>query len=572
VKKTSRKFSVHPSIIYSVISRQAGTLGKAVLEGIMNSVDAGASRIDIEISRTKVLIKDDGKGFQSKEEIEKWFEVFGFPHEAGDRIYGEFGVGRGQLFSFCSAIWRTGPFQMDVDLKHKGLDYDLDEELEAIPGVTIEGTFYTPLLTSEIAAFQKELTELSKYAQVPVFLDGKQISKTPANEKWDFDTKDAWIRVNDSSSLAVYNLGVLVRSYSAYQFGCGGVVVTKPGVKLALNMARNDILIAECPVWKRIRQKLQKESDERVRTKRTRMTEAELENFAKRFVAGELPYSEVENVKLVTDIVGRRHTLYGFVSSARRRPATPLTKAEDGSRMGERAHSRGLAFVLAPATLARFGVESVEEFRSLMLMALERGPYPNSWLTHFFGNVTVTEDVREAAPTLREGHDVLENKDLTKHELAALPALEEMSNIVGRRLFSLGLINGDNSRRQVYLGVSDVDAAWTDGHAKIVVERRTLDLMKSGIGGFVGLANIFVHELLHDSSDVGSPTHDHEFYKRYHDATSGNAGILDQVVMKGMRKWVVALRARDLRVPAEMSRHLDQTERMEGDALQAAAA
>lgn len=72
----------------------------------------------------------------------------------------------------------------------------------------------------------------------------------------------------------------------------------------------------------------------------------------------------------------------------------------------------------------------------------------------------------------------------------------------------------------MHLGVSDAAEAWTDGSTRIVVERGQLKLMLEGVGGFVGLSNLLVHEYLHDTGDIGSHTHDYEFYARYHEATS----------------------------------------------------
>ncbi|MDR5728931.1 MAG: ATP-binding protein [Terriglobia bacterium] len=564
-----RKFSVHPHIIYSTILKQCGSLAKAVNEGVMNSIDAGATQVDIKIDRAKICIKDDGQGFRSRKEIEDFFEVFGFPHEEGARVYGQFGIGRGQLWSFCSTIWRTGTFRMDVDIKERGLDYDLDEDLESAQGVTIDGRFYTPLLTSEIAAFQRELADLAKYAQIPVIVNGKRVSKLPAEEKWDFDTDDAWIRLTENSSLAVYNLGVLVRHYPDYQFGCGGIVVTKPGVRLDLNTARNDILVAQCPVWKRIRKMLQTKSDERVRTKRTKMTDSELENLARRFIAGEVPYQQIKTARLITDVVGKGHTLESFARYFWKHRNVPLTMAEDGSQMGERAHQRKLAFVLSPRSLARFGVEDLEEFRTMLVDALEE--FGSSfWGTDMLRDATVEGDLPTAVPMLSEGYDVLGESDLSKQERAALRTLSDMASRVSNALVREGTVSADTASRVVRLGVSDVAEAWTDGSTEIVVERHMIELMKEGVGGFVGLANLLVHELLHDSSDIGSHTHDHEFYSRYHDATCGRAGILNQVAMKGMHKWVIALHSLGLKVPRAVSMHLDQAERLERDAAQAA--
>ena len=38
----TRRFKPHPQLLLDVIQRQAGTLGKAVLEAVMNAVDAKA--------------------------------------------------------------------------------------------------------------------------------------------------------------------------------------------------------------------------------------------------------------------------------------------------------------------------------------------------------------------------------------------------------------------------------------------------------------------------------------------------------------------------------------------------
>lgn len=555
-----RRFKVDPHIIYSLIVAQAGTLAKAVLECVMNSVDAHATRLDITLDAKSIRIRDDGHGFRSRAEIEERFEVFGFSHKEGERIYGRFGLGRGQLWSFCSTVWRTGTFQMDVDIKKRGVEYELQDGLLFCQGVDITGSFYSTMLTSDLAAFERELAELALFAQIPVMLNGRRINRDPAKETWDHETPDAWIKVSDIGQLSVYNLGVLVRRYPGFQFGCGGVVVTRPGVALAVNMARNDILVAECAVWKRIRKVLQENSDARMRGKRTRMTEVELENVARRFVARELDYADIVDSKLLTDIVGRGHPLRTLAFGVRK--SMPLTVADSGSRIGERAHAARLAFVLSRQTLERFGVTTVKELRAALCHAL-MSPVPDysaGQLRRHLEKLPVTDDVNEAAPTLSLECEVLKPKDLTPKDRAALVALESLAFDVGRALKDSKLISRAVSNRTVRLGSSDVAEAWTDGTKEVVIERRQIDLMHLGIGGFAGLANLLVHEYLHDSSDVGSHTHDQEFYARYHDATCSRLGVLHQAVYRGLHAWVKALHAFKLKVPPLVARHLDEIE------------
>ena len=57
-----RQFRMHPDQLFSVIKNQAGTISKAVLELVMNSIDAGATLVDIKMDRQTVSVTDDGKG------------------------------------------------------------------------------------------------------------------------------------------------------------------------------------------------------------------------------------------------------------------------------------------------------------------------------------------------------------------------------------------------------------------------------------------------------------------------------------------------------------------------------
>ena len=261
---------------------------------------------------------------------------------------------------------------------------------------------------------------------------------------------------------------MLVRRYPGYQFGCGGTVVTKPGVRLAVNMARNDVLVAECEIWKRIRKVLQANSDRRIRTKRTRMTEVELQNIARRFIAGEMDYRDITDAKLVTDIVGRGHTIVSLATGVYSK--APLTSADLGSQMGERAHTRRLAFVISPHTLERFGVETVREFQRALSGALGQSK-ATSWLCDSVNRLRVVEDLREAVPTLREGYDILRDDELSKIEKAGLQAMKRMAHDIGNAMKNQGVLSLKSPNRIIQLGASDVAEAWTDGQSKMAVHK-----------------------------------------------------------------------------------------------------
>lgn len=88
-------FELDPQIIHHIIHNQAGSIGKAIIELIMNSVDAEAKTVRITMSREGFVCEDDGKGFVTREDVINYFGRFGTPHHEGDATYGRFRLGRG---------------------------------------------------------------------------------------------------------------------------------------------------------------------------------------------------------------------------------------------------------------------------------------------------------------------------------------------------------------------------------------------------------------------------------------------------------------------------------------------
>jgi len=560
----TRKFSVHPAMIYDLIKAQAGTLGKAVLENAMNSIDAGATMVRITIDRDRITITDDGHGFRSVAEIEECFEVFGFPHEPGARIYGQFGIGRAQLWCFCSALWRTNTFTMDVDIKNRGLDYELLENQPQVNGLTIESKFYRPMSTQEIMAFTQELKELALFAQIPVFLNDEQINSDPSKMKWDFETKDAYIKLTDKSQLAVYNLGVLVRHYSSHQVGSGGIVVTKPGVGLALNMARNDILVAECKAWARIKPYVQNKSDEKVKRKAaTKLSSSELENRAKRFLSGELSYTDVAELKLITDITNRGHTLESFFSQGRGDSTNSIVStAKVGSTLGDRAHTSQLAFVMHPETLSYFGLDTLVEFRDALFAAMDRDDSEGrNWKYRSFKRRAVFEaDLQKAVPSLNEGFEVLAYKDCSKQEHAVLSALKRIEY---QMRVCVQAVNDDGqlpARRVFAVGISDTAEGWTDGVSRIVFNRKLLATAHTGIGAFMKITSVMLHEFLHSDSSTGGHIHEETFYQRHHDAYLHT--VLPDLVFPAYRSYVTYLDTYKIKPTKKLLEHLTVVENL----------
>jgi len=217
-KKKNKKFGMHPKLLMDVIRRQAGTLGKAILEGVMNSVDAGATYCDIAVASDVVIIEDDGGGFPDEETVDKHFNTFGQPHEESEnKIYANFRMGRGQMFAFGHNIWESGEFEFDVDIKNRGSEWTFSDGMETdAEGCRITIHLYNELRPSELAQLVRDLQRLVKWVNIPVTLNDEHISQDPAEAEWDYESDNCYMKLKTTGELHVYNLGVHVRSYGGF--------------------------------------------------------------------------------------------------------------------------------------------------------------------------------------------------------------------------------------------------------------------------------------------------------------------------------------------------------------------
>src|SRR5690606_34320721 len=102
---------------------------------------------------------------------------------------------RGQLFCFGVNTWRTNQFEMNIDIKNRGLDYELKKGLKAQPGMVITIDLDEKMSASEQLAVEEEFRHLVRFSTVPVFFNGEQVSEDPAAKKWTFENEDAWFYV-----------------------------------------------------------------------------------------------------------------------------------------------------------------------------------------------------------------------------------------------------------------------------------------------------------------------------------------------------------------------------------------
>jgi len=502
-KKTeTRNFKMHPKLLFDVIRRQAGTLAKAILEGVMNSVDAGATECRITLRPKRCDIVDDGKGFQSKKEVEQWFEVFGQPHDESEKKkYGTFRMGRGQMFAFGKNIWKTGQYLMDVDIYYRGLDYDLTTGNKNEPGCRIEITLYNRLLPSDLDQTERSLEQWVKWIPIPVFFNDRRISKDPAKAKWDKETDDAYIKLKQNGGLAIYNLGAHVLELPNSDYGTGGEVVSKKQIKV--NFARNDIQ-SDCPVWNRVKKLVDRRAMERV-IKKKAITDGERQRLADKLLRGEMAfdYKARRDMKLITACTGRQHSCDQLMSLVN---FPQLSVAPKGSLWGDRVHRQQLAFVIADETLDRFHVDTVPE----LLAALDKLLLQDDKHYHgSFGKLKFTP-LDQLVKNMDNKHTILLDEELKPNEILWLRLME----------CGIALLTSEDEQakwRKLKIGESKCANGWTDGSAYIAVARGFLAKCQPSLDGFYRVGRLLLHEMCHHSPDTEDHDHDQAFYEEFHD-------------------------------------------------------
>lgn len=517
-----RAFQLHKDILWSIIQSQAGSLGKAILELVMNSIDAGCTKVEIKLTGTTLHVSDDGKGFVNRQEIESFFETFGTPHEVGDATFGRFRMGRGQSFAYTRSRWKTGNFEMFVDIRDLGLAYQLNTVEKAHKGCTFEGELYDPLSPSDLIRAIDNLRELCKYAPVPVLLNGERISVDLSKQKWTMEDENAYYLLKPAGrSLEVYNLGVFVRNYYSGDYGVGGVVVSK--VAIEVNFARNDVLISKCPVWKQIGPKLRAYA-KKFEEKKPVQNDAYRDMMMEKLLSGSFETQEemeqsLRESKVFTDYSGKNVSLEGLqraVSAHQGRLIAP----NDFSVKADRVQQRGLALVLSPKTLERANDMPIENVLKRiisnidMLMEGSRNSYSYGKRTAQL-LLNALSDLDDVASSINEKHDIVDEKTLSKEEALTLKVIREVSRYIAW--------GAHQQYRHVKVCSSETVDGYTDGKTVIFIERGFLKIggnRGAAFSCFDAIKALLCHEYIHDGNDSEGHDHQPEFYKEFHDLIS----------------------------------------------------
>jgi hypothetical protein len=548
-----REFRLDKHAITTLIQAQAGSLEKALLEAVANAIDAGASKVEVNVSPTHVSIVDDGRGFASVEEIDRFFDTFGFDHSQLDRKVGRFGVGRGQLFHFGKNLWTTHGHTMAVDSKTDGFGYDLSTTDKPHKGVKIEIELYQALSFSDVAALDTNFKKLVKYSTIPVIYNGKEIQKSPEKVEWDSQTDDAWFKFDEGYELKIYSQGLFVQSISSHRYGKGGKVVTKMGHALAQNLARNDLLTTDCPIWKRVSKEITRlASGHQAKAKSGKgpMTEAMRASLSTRALheTSDEAFEILCKTPLFT-LTNGKHVRLEYLLSA-----GYVACANTNDPAADLLIQRKQAMVVSRATLHRFGASSMAHLMGSLRTTLGRHADEHrkqtstrprltdvneyearrlkSNMLYSLGNdikvCKVFEKVSELPMRANTKLTEVKPSEYSSEEKQLMSQLRTSTFPWISRIVANHLDNekgrdsslAPRSTRTLALASSEAFLACTDGSSKVWIDRKYLRRCASeGVQGFTALANTLVHELLHDVDTSTGHGHDHAFYEAYHDLT-----------------------------------------------------
>ena len=564
MNKETLAFTVSPSIIRHLIERQAGTLDKAILELITNGIDAGASRIDVEFhDEYRISVRDNGRGFRTREEVEKHFGDFGFDHDTEEeramgRINGRFGMGRSQVYGFGRSSWRTHSFCMDVDIRsEKDLAFDLTCGLpDAVDGCHIDVELYEPMSTVDKERVRRTLKDHVKYAPSAIYVDQKRVNEDVSNIKWTAESERLMFLNKPTATygLEVHNMGIYVNRFARSTIGVSGVIVSKLPHSFKVTMSRTDIH-RSCEMWAEML-KLVKPFKERQRRKK-QLTDDDRMGIARDWLYGELSDTTVmSRARVFKTVKGNWLTIRQLFNHANGLVAVNMGR---GDRIAEAIHESHSMAVLACDFYDWIDASSAEK----VITALNT---MSRWAHGEWGADTFELGDYDAARKQFNGKLItVDKRKYTKLQKAQLASLNYVNGHIangvknGQRRISTG------NKRRLTLGDADTALAWTDGRNYICIKRGFMNsCFEDGLDGILRLLSVVVHEQLHTESDA-KETHDHppEFFEAFENVMTSRALMQFSLAAQIVRRYDKERQKLGLTRSMHVAKTMDQVNEIE---------
>ena len=526
----TRKLVAHEKLLIDVIKRQAGSLKKAILEGTMNSVEAGATEIDINFLAEKsqdkennpqpafLSIYDDGIGIRTKQELINHFETFGQPHEANENvIWKQFRMGRGQMFAFGKNTWRTATFKMDVDVDTMELDYHLQDGLEHADGCKIDIELYkNPLdnyTISSVKSLHEEVKEQVRYVKIPVKFNDEVVSVDPATLNWDYEDEYAYYKFSDTSQLKIYNLGVYVMSRTIRDAGVGGIIVSKNMLKV--NFARNDV-DSTCPIYQEINQIVLQNKIKKATKQYKSQSADERYSMLCGLRDAEQGAYQFEGKRIFPLSNGKWISWKMFIKDGR-----PWCFAPNGNMVADKSMQSNKAVCFDKVMLEEMGYDGPinEFFDWLWNDIVDKDYYPERKVQELLTlkrQFILFNDADKDKVSENCNQVTLNDKFSETFHYIPYGKLRKTEKRIVDCLSALGCWDD----RRIKIGVSDVASAWTDGSSYIALNRDWLKHMSvNNIGSVLNIFTTLCHEMAHCDNSAGTHNHGPEFYEKYYEVT-----------------------------------------------------
>lgn len=457
----SNTFEMNKDLLRSVIFKQAGTIQKALIECFQNSIDAEATEISLNINKNCFTFTDNGFGM-SKNDVDKYFKIFGNSSKKNSNKIGKFGIGRGQLFAFGFVSWKTNNNSMFINVK-KRLGYTHNTTKNIIKGTQISCMLYDKIDSWKVSSILSDIKQLVLPVDFKLTLNNEIVD---FQENILYENDDFQYIESETYNVNIYSQNLLVKRIESifdYKINCK--------VKMDLNFARNEF-IEQTESTKSLK-KFIHEIETKLTIKKPKFDRSEALKVLKQISKNEIDINLVKHKKLLKLPNGKTISINEL----------------NGKEILFGANNRNSDRALESGYLVLS--DNQKEFLEILLQENKISFSVNPFsLNQLFPNVNHKEtDVKS-----------LKNKK----EVLLSYVLKDMNY----EIF--------NDKREILLGISDSAIAWTDGFKKIWFNVDYLD--ENNTKKFIGKAyETLVHEYAHDSASFNEIDHSADYNKDYRD-------------------------------------------------------
>lgn len=468
---TKQEFDMSKNLLKDVISKQTGSLTKAIKELVQNSRDAGSTEILINIAEDKLIVSDNGRGMTPKE-INVYFRVFGETLKRNsEKDDGQFGMGRGQIMNFGVCVWRTQQSKIDVDIR-KFLGYDLKELKTSLKGCKVICIFHKKLdWWSQRKALSGIRSDLLPKSNLKIIINDKEL-KPEIKILEQFTDKKFDVFMHPTVINKIYCRGLGVKNFSSNFNYCINIKQ-----KVELNFARNEFLETD-PMYEEIKAK-RNEVEELMTITKDHFDNREARQTLQFVKDGRVSLEAIINKAIVRTATDKKYTLAQLIGEEIMFGECNIWSDDCIAQEHIVLHSDN-EYLIA------------ELIRKLKL------------------NIKIS-DKKPKDIAKRGYHRTFDESKLKKNKIySKIPY--DMDKFIFKSL-------GEEYNRDVYLGESDIHSGWTDGYSYIYVDRKTIEKSQNKEEICIKVWIILCHEYAHDEDNKKKDYHSHEFYEEYHKLT-----------------------------------------------------